>query len=77
MEKVKITFEIEKDFVRSLATLMGLLPKDPDMQKRLFEEMADTTIDADDEDLMVGQSTEIKTALSLILIGTTAKRLGV
>ena len=76
MEKVKITFEIEKDFVRSVATLMELLPKDPDMSNRLFEEMADVTVDADDEDVF-GLSKEIKTAFSLILIGKTAKRLDI
>ena len=73
MEKVKITFELSKDYISSIMTIMKDGP-DPAGRERLSEAMDSITIDVDD-DKELGDNVELKMALALIAIGRAAEKL--
>ena len=76
MEKVRITFELSKEYVSSVMTIMNLPPKNPADRERLLGAMDAVTIDAD-ADHFIGDDTEgFKLVLGLILIGKTGEQLG-
>ena len=76
MEKVRITFELSKDYVSSLMTIMNLPSKDAGDRERLLGAMDAVTIDADAAEFLGDESEKFKLGLGLILIGKTAEQLG-
>lgn len=74
-EKVSITFEVEKDFIKAVMLVSGISMKD---SEEVMNELDNVVINEDtlqDLETMDGDIQQIKTALSMIAIGMAFKKI--
>lgn len=74
-EKVSITFEVEKDFIKAVMQISGFSTKDAEEAMNELENVVINEDTLQDTNTPISDIQQIKTALSMIAIGMAFKKI--
>lgn len=74
-EKVSITFEVEKDFIKAVMQISGFSTKDAEEAMNELENVIINEDTLQDTNTPISDIQQIKTALSMIAIGMAFKKI--
>lgn len=74
-EKVSITFEVEKDFIKAVMQISGFSTKDAEGAMNELENVVINEDTLQDTNTPISDIQQIKTALSMIAIGMAFKKI--